>query len=137
MFALQGGLEHKTLCCHPWDESQPHWPLTPSLHLNSVLISPSIQSWAATCILTPAQARANQLNKQQQREFGKKNHLFSTKRTTTENRNTLTLPCTVISPKRSISSESSLLRMGVSPRQVLGFCFSQKEHDEHTPPLKH
>lgn len=59
------------------------------------------------------------------------------KRTTMENTNTLTLPYTVILPKRSISRELSLLRMGVYPQQVLGVNFSWKEHNERTPPLEH
>lgn len=59
------------------------------------------------------------------------------KRTTMENTNTLTLPYTVILPKRSISRELSLLRTGVYPQQVLGVYFSWKEHNERTPPLEH
>lgn len=127
----------KPCSANSWDESRPHWLLTRSLHLNLMLISPSIQSWAVTRILRPVQARANELNKEQQQEFGKKNHLFSMKRTTVENTNTLTLPHTVIPPKRSIIRELSPLRMGVSPPQVLSVYFSRKEHNEHTPPLKH
>lgn len=54
------------------------------------------------------------------------------RRAPVENTKTLTPPCTVIPHKSSISRELSLLGTAVSPQQVLGVCFSQKEHSEHT-----